>query len=599
MCVQRRRGILLCCCIFLLRLGLLNAFSNLFNCPPWKKHRSKAYRLPVAEKYYMPLLSTYKPKSREARNCLIAIVPVHGARRELDVYFQDSEQSVHKFQTKQNKGKVTVVAPGFAMETCPANKWGSGGHRDDKSLTFADYSDGKASDQGFMTSFEALDRTVQWVEENFENLKLLVVTGFSAGGQMVQKWSILSPIGENGVLNNVNLRIVVGGPGTILYLDDQRPARECSTMDVPDRCHKCERFYRVGDGPDAAEACKGNPYGYDSDISGFSSRVKEEYQPLREYLLKTIPERPFTSTYQSVIRTRYRTKDVRFLLGKNDVKNCKVGTCLGTCPMMAMGTCRLQRGLNFLSYLRHLYPGYEPKWGIYEAGHRHYEAWGGAHWQYWVFEELFVESRSSALSMWVPKSSTQCGVDRNRGAQTLFREPEYCWDRPTCSMKCENEPTCTGFTYEDKEQKCWLLHDISINKCNEKSGWLTDYMAQKGSDGVIPYKTVKPPEGALDAADESVFGFSLYGASAADGVDGATSGGTSLPLPLLLAVLVAAAAAAGVAVVACNGRQRRGKRYPRGVAVAGAGASASEEEGRLLRSEAPPEAEEERQPMLS
>merc|ERR1712037_163650 len=45
---------------------------------------------------------------------------------------------------------------------------------------------------------------------------------------------------------------------------------------------------------------------------------------------------------------------------------------------MVTGTSRLQRVLNYMDYLRHAIPGYEPSFTLFEGGHRP-ELWLASH----------------------------------------------------------------------------------------------------------------------------------------------------------------------------------------------------------------------------
>jgi len=57
---------------------------------------------------------------------------------------------------------------------------------------------------------------------------------------------------------------------------------------------------------------------------------------------------------------------------------------------MLTGKNRLQRGLNFMSYLKHLFPGSKPVWSTYNGGHSAGLAYASRHFTEWAFEDFEV-----------------------------------------------------------------------------------------------------------------------------------------------------------------------------------------------------------------
>jgi len=55
---------------------------------------------------------------------------------------------------------------------------------------------------------------------------------------------------------------------------------------------------------------------------------------------------------------------------------------------MLTGKNRLQRGLNFMSYLKHLFPGSKPVWSTYNGGHSAGLAYASKHFTAWAFEDF-------------------------------------------------------------------------------------------------------------------------------------------------------------------------------------------------------------------
>lgn len=285
---------------------------------------------------------------------------------------------------------VLVVAPWFGYATLSETSWlGSKRGREMASsvtwsglkwLTGAATAAGKyGPSEGFTTSFDALDAIVANLRESsrFPSIKLVTLAGFSAGAQMLQRWSLLSsaPLGQPRV------RVVVGSPNTYAYLDELRPAPECRPDWETGPSWNCSRFLsskarQVYDCP------KYNHYKYGIG-GGFESNP---------YLAKCAYQ---GSLYTAKIDFAY--KDVHFFVGRYDACNCDFakenipkfcrpemcgGSCCDSspattyspildskCQALLQGTSRLQRGRNFVSYLAYILPGYTPKFTAFPGGH--------------------------------------------------------------------------------------------------------------------------------------------------------------------------------------------------------------------------------------
>jgi len=177
-------------------------------------------------------------------------------------------------------------------------------------------------------------------------------------------WAVMSPQGKDGkTITGKALRIVVGSPSTVLYLDAKRPDETCSPNEATGVDHECRSFAKPEPGArrrgtHVAKTCgnKWNNYGYGLDELG------EEI----DYLKKTIPS---TTEYAKFIPDRFRTKDFCLIVGTDDQKSCEVGACSSNCAAMVTGSNRLQRALNFKGHLQDVFPGYVPKIGTFEGGH--------------------------------------------------------------------------------------------------------------------------------------------------------------------------------------------------------------------------------------
>merc|ERR1712242_416418 len=87
------------------------------------------------------------------------------------------------------------------------------------------------------------------------------------------------------------------------------------------------------------------------------------------------------------LRDRFATKDVRFLVGVSDTLSCNIGGCSERCEAMNQGSNRLQRVLNYMGHLRNSIPGYEPTYGLFNAGHAPVVAYSSDYFARWAFIE--------------------------------------------------------------------------------------------------------------------------------------------------------------------------------------------------------------------
>jgi len=369
-----------------------------FFCPPLN-YQSQAYAVPLASPdFFEPVLATHPPGSEAVQQ---AIIVVNGATRADEKYFRDMVRIVGQ----RNKQEHTlVVAPAWGEKRCSAADWSRG-------TSSQEYSDAQAllwapQDFPFPTidvrswifgggsvqgshSFEVLDSVVEWVQANYPRLQRLVVTGFSAGGQYVDRWAAFSPEGANGVTRSrgLPLRIIIGSPSTVLYLSEERPNPAC----VPDEGQNqgpdwsCSDFSIPGPGRDCGSQWNKYIIGLDGLQDGASSEGDLRHD-VNQYLRKSI-DTTSSSTLSKEVRDRWATKDIRFLFGSRDTKQCGVGACSDLCDAMLTGKSRLQRGLNFMGYLEHLFPGSQPVWGIFNGGHQAVLCYESHHFAAWALED--------------------------------------------------------------------------------------------------------------------------------------------------------------------------------------------------------------------
>ena len=253
----------------------------------------------------------YRTYSLDTRNEKItrAFILVHGAGRDADNYFrtalaatflagalEDTIVISPRFASNNGGGCSDTLAPNEVNWPCSGNSWRSGGTAtNNEKLTSFDFSD------------EILIRLAK--KEVFPNLKAIVVSGHSAGGQFVTRYEM-----SNQVHDKLGMPItyIVANPSSYAYLDSDRP----------DAAGK--EFRGFGDA--------GNCTTYDTWPYGLKGRSGYSAKLSDEQLRKQLVSRPTT-----------------YLVGELDT--LPLAGFDSSCPAMAQGPNRLARGQAFATYV--------------------------------------------------------------------------------------------------------------------------------------------------------------------------------------------------------------------------------------------------------
>jgi pimeloyl-ACP methyl ester carboxylesterase len=169
-----------------------------------------------------------------------------------------------------------------------------------------------------LSSFSALDAILGKLGDGIlSNLTTIVVAGFSAGGQVVQRYAIVGA-NETGVAGNtIRVRYVVGSPSSYAYFGDERPLANGTFADFADTA-ACPQFNHW-------------KYGFAGDLPPYVATVVTNGIPALE--------------------GRYARRDVAYLVGSND--NDPNHRFLDkSCAGEAQGLNRLTRMKFFLADMR-------------------------------------------------------------------------------------------------------------------------------------------------------------------------------------------------------------------------------------------------------
>ncbi len=194
---------------------------------------------------------------------------------------------------------------------------------DSSTLYWEDSTDGwRSGDQSLteplsrpwtISSYAALDEMVATVDDTtkFPNLTRVVIAGHSAGGQVVQRYSL----GTTGVTgpNTVALRYVVMNPSSYMYLTDERFTNGAFEVPTNEQIAQC---------PD-----------YDQYKYGMQGR--------NEYM---------STVDADAMLQRFESRDIVYLLGESDTdpNDSSMDT---SCEAEFQGSQRFERGTNYYQSL--------------------------------------------------------------------------------------------------------------------------------------------------------------------------------------------------------------------------------------------------------
>jgi pimeloyl-ACP methyl ester carboxylesterase len=251
-----------------------------------------------------------------------ALIVIHGANRDAHNYFASVLAGALIAGAIENS---IVVAPRFGSnrgagchDTLDAGEisWTCGGGED--------WRGGGAAAGSTVTTFDLIDDLLRKLarKDVFPNLRVIVVTGHSAGGQFVSRYAAASRA-EKEI--GVPVKYVVANPSSYLYLDATRlaPGATCAEKGG---CTGEFRAFSEGRNCTTYDDWR---YGM-AHRTGYAAAVSDD--DLRRQLV---------------------ARDVTYLLGEFDT--LPVYGFDGSCPAMAQGTTRLARGVNYWNYLKSKY----------------------------------------------------------------------------------------------------------------------------------------------------------------------------------------------------------------------------------------------------
>ena len=256
--------------------------------------------------------STY-PLDKKNEQIVRALIVVHGQGRDADNYFRTSLAATFlanafndtivispRLASNNGTGCKDTLAAGEVNWPCGGDSWRSGG---------------TATNNAKLTSYDFMDEIVRELanKNNFPNLKAIVISGHSAGGQFVTRYEMGNKIHET---ISVPIAYVVSNPSSYSYLDAERPAGPNNELRPFGDARNCTTYDSW-------------PYGL-KNRTGYTANIPDDQ------LKKQLASRPVT-----------------YLLGELDV--LPLAGFDSSCPAMAQGPTRLARGQAFGAYVNAKY----------------------------------------------------------------------------------------------------------------------------------------------------------------------------------------------------------------------------------------------------
>jgi len=265
------------------------------------------------------------PLDRRDEAITNVLVVVHGAGRNADGYFSSALGGAF---LAGKLDSALVIAPRMASnngESCRdelgpdeiswhCNTWRSGG----PALSHPD-----------VTSFDFLDAVLRKVARRdvFPNLRAIVVTGHSAGGQVTNRYGMSNRVHD---ALGVPVSYVVSNPSSYAYPTDERPTPAAWPLSanapgyVLDVDEDAPAFRSMGEGRGCTT--------YDQWPYGFQNRTGYTSDQSDEQLRRQLASRPVT-----------------YLLGQVDI--LPLSGFDGSCSAMAQGPTRQARGQAYARYV--------------------------------------------------------------------------------------------------------------------------------------------------------------------------------------------------------------------------------------------------------
>jgi len=271
---------------------------------------------------------------------------VHGTGRNAKDYYCYMASGVARWLTPETAAEIFIWAPKFPIP---------GDFTSSKVVFWAKNNGWKQGDlsdrsQTRISSFSVLDEIFgQLIAKNiYPNLKTIILTGHSAGGQYAQRYALASPFVDSAAQENIAMRFFPANPSSYVYMSSLR-----ARIKTPVTCAYCvlseikKNLTVIWEKPQNADLCPS----YDNWKYGLNGTGNN-------YLRKTP---------NSKLISQYIKRDVTYVAGQADVCNhllidpptcdCVDSNLDVTCGAMIQGSCRLARAYNYFNHVMQISSG--------------------------------------------------------------------------------------------------------------------------------------------------------------------------------------------------------------------------------------------------
>ena len=284
----------------LLSLPAVAAPCATVNCTEWVNLGAESSRSLVYRSH--PLTTKNEAITR-------AFVLIHGAGRDADNYFRTAVAAGFLAGALDN---TIILSPRFASKNggcndtldtnelnwpCGGNSWRAGG---------------VATNNERLTSFDLMDEVLRKLAKKdvFPNLKAIVISGHSAGGQYVTRYQMANQVHD---ALGVSVTYIVSNPSSYAYLDTTRPNAAGDDFRAFADARNCTTFDQW-------------PYGL-QNRAGYAAKLTDEQ-----------------------LKKQLAARSAVYLLGELDTT--PLAGFDGSCPAMAQGANRWLRGQAFAKYVK-------------------------------------------------------------------------------------------------------------------------------------------------------------------------------------------------------------------------------------------------------
>ncbi len=301
------------------------------------------------------------------------VLVLHGVNRDADRYFADT---LTLLKQSGDAAGTLIIAPKFYnhedrdVATMPPQLpyWTSNG------WSIGLPTNKKAAKQ-IASSFAVLDDVLLKLgdQNQFPNLRHIVMAGHSAGGQMLQRYAALNNQYER-TRAGLSLEYAIANPGTYMYFDKDRPLGDVSQG-------------ATAFAPYTGPVADFNQYKYGLDFSGVEFKYPLTLSPMQLF-------------------ARFATRQVSYFAGSLDTQI--EGPLDQAAPANLSGLARLQRAMSNCNYEKAQGKKYKLSAQL-EAAHRYYLVQGVGH---------------NAAGMW----GSQCAMPLlfGRGVQNVGQNAARC-----------------------------------------------------------------------------------------------------------------------------------------------------------------------------